>query len=509
MAITTIYLIHHSETRNGSTAHPRGADRGHFQRLDAALDACAGDEQMRWTCDAADPLTRWLRALEPERAELFTQLTNEGRMEACALPFHLNGLAPRSALTSYLRPAGELRRRGIPVRCAMALGTGGVGAGWIDLLAEIGAGRLMAAPIPPPGGDGLKRPDAFWWVSLSGKRLLVWSAFDPQENRRLGIGQRMDQARQQINERIAQLEADGYFYDFLAVQAAGPNEGINPELSRFVSEWNESKADETPEMRLATPSAVFDRLEEKYSANLPVRRGEWNDWRTLGAASNARLTSAARRARERLNAARGLLAFTDQPLPPALDEANRGLLLFDERTCGHPRNADDPYDIEPLSHTAAHDSYALDAARFSTAALAEARDSVAPRVAAEEDGIVVFNPHPWRVNAPAEMKARGLDTSAGIIDAVSGEHAPKWVTDEGIFFAAFGLPPLGYKTYRWGDRGSFPDSELTTDRTALENRFYRLEMNASTGVIKSLKDKRLNRELVDGRSSFAFGAVFA
>ncbi len=510
MAISIIYLIHHSETRNGHTEHPDDADQSGFQRLDDALDACADDERMRWTCDAADPLARWLNASEPDRADLFAQLAADRRIEACALPYHLNGSTPRSAMAGRLRQAAELRRRGIPVRSAMALGTGGVGAGWIDLLAGIGAGRLIACPLQPPAGGGVKRPDAFWWTSLSGERLLVWNGFDLQESRRLGIGRRLDKARKSVGERIAQLEADGYFYDFLAVQVAETNGGVHPKLPDFVQKWNEDKTDESPEMALAVPSEMFDRLEEKYSANLPVRRGEWNDWRTLGAASNARLTGAARAARETLNAAQNLLAFTDQEPPPAVERADRSLLLFDERTYGHPDSADAPYDLEVLSRRAAQDSYALDAARFSASALDAARSQTARRgsdEAAAPPGIVVFNPHPWRVDVLAEMKARGLDTSAGLIDSVSGENAPKWITEEGVAFAAANLPPLGYKTYRWGERGVFPDSELTTDGTVLENRFYRLEMNPKTGVIESLKDKRLNRELVDGRAAFAFGQL--
>lgn len=510
MAISIIYLIHHSETRNGRTAHPDDADQNRFQQFHDALDACAADERMRWTCDAADPLARWLNAAEPDRADLFAHLAAEGRIEACALPYHLNGSTPRSAMAGYLRRAAELRGRGIPVRSAMALGTGGVGAGWIDLLAGIGAGRLLACPIQPPAGDGVKRPDAFWWTSLSGERLLVWNGFDLQESRRIGIGRRLDKARKSVEERIAQLEADGYFYDFLAFQVAETNGGIDAKLADFVQEWNEGKPEESPEMALATPSVMFDRLEEKYSANLPVRRGEWNDWRTLGAASNARLTAAARAARETLHAAQNLLAFSDQPPPPAVERADRSLLLFDERTYGHPDSADAPYDLEVLSRRAVQDSYALDAARFSEAALDAARSQIAQRVSEEEaapPGIVVFNPRPWRVDALVEMKARGLDTSAGLIDSVSGEHAPKWVTEDGIAFAAANLPPLGYKTYRWGDRAAFPDSELTTDGTVLENRFYRLEMNPKTGVIESLKDKALNRELIDGRSAFAFGQL--
>ena len=63
---------------------------------------------------------------------------------------------------------------------------------------------------------------------------------------------------------------------------------------------------------------------------------------------------------------------------------------------------------------------------------------------------------------------------------------------------------MGYKCYRiektTGPRvtRSLPPAESATN--AVENRFYRVEVDPTTGVIKSVYDKELQRELVDKAS---------
>ena len=510
MAISTIYLAHHSYTRNGCTSHPFEAESTHFRILEEALSACEADENVRWTCDVSGPAARWLQSADAEQAELFEELARAGRLEVCAFPYHLNGAVPRSAMPGYLGAAAALRERGVPIRTAMALGSGGVAAGWIDLLAASGIEGLMASLPDPPGDGGLKRPDAFWWVSPSGSRLAVWNGLDLEESRRLGIGRSVERSRKAVLQLTESLESDGFYYDFLALQVGGANQGFEKSLPAFAAEWNENLPDGCPEMAMAVPSDLFARLTEKYGANMPARRGEWNDWRSFGLGSSAAMTARSRRSHAALNSAENLLAFDngrDAPENARGKAARRSLLLFDEHTGGSPSSVSDPYGLESLCHRNAQESYALEGARCSEAALEETRARLSGRIRSEARGVAVFNPHPWPVSALAEMKASGLDTSAGLIDAATGEHVPKWVTEEGVTFSADNLPPLGYKAYVWGERASFPDSELTTEGNVLENRFYRLEMDEKTGTIKSLRDKRLDRDLVDSRSSFAFGQL--
>ena len=60
------------------------------------------------------------------------------------------------------------------------------------------------------------------------------------------------------------------------------------------------------------------------------------------------------------------------------------------------------------------------------------------------------------------------------------------------------VPPIGYRVLRIDETGSDPDisTDLKCADNVLENEHYRVEVEAKTGVLSSLRDKKANRELV-------------
>jgi hypothetical protein len=80
-----------------------------------------------------------------------------------------------------------------------------------------------------------------------------------------------------------------------------------------------------------------------------------------------------------------------------------------------------------------------------------------------------------------------------------------------LVFVAKEVPPLGYKSFRIApseDRAEFATSIRVTD-TILENRFFRISVDAGTGAITSIFDKELKRELVDGAAPHGFNQFIA
>jgi alpha-mannosidase len=74
------------------------------------------------------------------------------------------------------------------------------------------------------------------------------------------------------------------------------------------------------------------------------------------------------------------------------------------------------------------------------------------------------------------------------------------------------VPALGYKTYTIA-KGKAPlpappGAALSAKDRVLENKYFRLELDGSTGCVKSLKDKDLDRELVDQRAPLQLGQPF-
>ncbi len=112
-----------------------------------------------------------------------------------------------------------------------------------------------------------------------------------------------------------------------------------------------------------------------------------------------------------------------------------------------------------------------------------------------------FDPHPYaaqRLGLAAGGKRLGLfENPSGIA--------------RDLLFHAKGVPALGYRTYRLEPRPDRPAFavQVTASPPALENAFYRLELDPTTGFARSLFDKEIGRELIDPAAEHPFGAILA
>jgi hypothetical protein len=86
-----------------------------------------------------------------------------------------------------------------------------------------------------------------------------------------------------------------------------------------------------------------------------------------------------------------------------------------------------------------------------------------------------------------------------------GQVDPRCLSE--ISFLAEGLPSMGYKTYQIVPCEQWPEFpvKVEVEGTNVENSFYRLEIDPQRGVIASLYDKDLGRELVDASAEHGFG----
>jgi alpha-mannosidase len=122
--------------------------------------------------------------------------------------------------------------------------------------------------------------------------------------------------------------------------------------------------------------------------------------------------------------------------------------------------------------------------------------------------IMVFNPHTWNSRVPVEVEINLAPANGMLIDVedrvvphqyVRSESAAPWRSR--LCFIAE-LPSLGYRVYRFyplksGVETKLGDS-LQVNATGLENEYFRLGFDPETGWIRSLIDKRVNREILAG-----------
>jgi len=121
--------------------------------------------------------------------------------------------------------------------------------------------------------------------------------------------------------------------------------------------------------------------------------------------------------------------------------------------------------------------------------------------------LVVFNSSNWRRDGVVETD---LFEHPKLVDLTTNREVPLEVLYEKehflhVRFLAKDLPAVGYKCFSivYGEEGK-PQVKTSREKT-IENAFYRVTVDESSGAIASLYDKELKREIVDSGSPYKFG----
>jgi hypothetical protein len=137
----------------------------------------------------------------------------------------------------------------------------------------------------------------------------------------------------------------------------------------------------------------------------------------------------------------------------------------------------------------------------------QAIDQLKQLITAHDDStLVVFNPLSFSRSGLAMLPlARGDHWR--IIDNTSGKEVVSQEMPGGdVLFLAEGVPSFGYRTYHItrGRHSIFPERTRPAKTESLENDYYRIRIDDSTGALSSIVDKKRNLELVDQTSEFKF-----
>jgi alpha-mannosidase len=126
---------------------------------------------------------------------------------------------------------------------------------------------------------------------------------------------------------------------------------------------------------------------------------------------------------------------------------------------------------------------------------------------------VVFNSLSWEVEAPVEVpqQVNGITDELGVpmrLQSVRASRTNFGDKYDTLFTAR--IPAMGYrvywiyreKTFELSDSANASDaSEMTVTSDSLENRFIRLTIEAHTGYVSSLLDKRSGMEVLDNQGA--------
>ncbi|MBN2294645.1 MAG: hypothetical protein JXM70_19610 [Pirellulales bacterium] len=121
--------------------------------------------------------------------------------------------------------------------------------------------------------------------------------------------------------------------------------------------------------------------------------------------------------------------------------------------------------------------------------------------------LIVFNPLTRRRTDIVRADMSSLSGPFHLVETCTGKEVPIQKLEDGsVLFLAKDIPQVGYKTYavKAGEISPEISPEVTVDSNILENKYYRIVFDESTGGIVSIRDKELNVELVDNKAVHRF-----
>jgi len=532
----SVYLFHHSHTDIGYTELQTRVAQNHVEYLDSVMDYCRqtdaypDDAKFRWNIEISWALQNFIRTRPEADVRALADLIRAGRVELSGLYLNQSdGFSHEELLRSVDLAREYARTYGFDVRAAMNNDVTGFSWALPQVFTQAGI-RYFATGINETRSRApLRRPNAFWWESPDGSRILHWNGEHYLfGNYELFLHEPVAKSAPKVGDYLAKIEARGdYPYDIIAFNiGAWTTDNCPPGrgLSDLVREWNERYV--SPRLRLATMSEFFERLEKDYGKSLPVHKLGWPDYWTDGVASTSFETGLNRMTHSDLVSAEKLSALAAKldlgkafRFPEVrIREAHELAMLYDEHTWGAYNSIDDPQSELARSQWAAKSSFAYEAREASRTLLRRGTEALARLVSADgEFEFAVFNPLSWprtdvvRVNLPsgplreAKGKLRVVDRRLG------GGAKFQMLGDDALLVLAPSVPSMGYAVFAVtagealsGAAAADPGSEGRGD--TIENRFYRVTVDAKTGGISSLYDKELGRELVDKTSPWPLNA---
>ncbi len=531
----TIHLFHHSHTDIGYTELQTRIFKRHAEYLDDVVKYCRetddypDDAKFRWNIEISWALQNYLEHRSEKQVNELLDLVRQGRVEVGAWYLQLSDLFAHDELVRAVDWAASLGKRyGLSIRSAMNNDVTGWSWAAPQVLSRAGV-RYFATGINETRSRApLRRPNAFYWESPDGSRILHWNGEHYlAANTALRIHEGVDTCSPLIAKYLGDLETRGdYPYDLIALNVGGRVTDNCPpgrKLSDIVRDWNERWA--FPKLRLSVMRDFFEAFEEKYGAQLPTYKLGWPDYWTDGAASSAFETGLNRLAHNELLTAEKagvMVSALDSGFsyPAAeLAEGQELSMFFDEHTWGAHNSIDSPDSELARGQWALKSGFAYKAREIARAMIAKNLGALAGRLKPlEGTGLVVFNPLSWArtdvVRASLPDLLVDKKRPFRLTDRRTGDDvAFQFLDERTILFLARDIPSLGYALYEISPaaqgpaavtlggiapgRGIAAPADLT-----LESDFYRLTVDPGTGGINSLFAKKQEFECVDSASPY-------
>ncbi len=525
----TVALIPHEHLDIGFTDYPAKVAELHSQSIDQAMDLIGKKPGFRWTLDGSWVADQYLNGRSKGERQHFLEHVRDGSI---VIPpefanVHTGNASWEGLARSFYGRFHLAREYKLPAAdAAQIVDVPSYTWSYASILHDAGIKYLVAAsnswraPVILLGRWNEKSP--FYWEGPDGGRVLMWySRAYLQAHTLFGSPWQMESIRDSLPVFLQAYTRPDYTASTVIIFGTQlENTPLAREQSEIVSRVSHEYA--WPKFEFSTVHSAMRTIEREWKGDFPLFRGDFGPYWEDGYGSDAAYTAIHRENQHRIATAE-IMGSAASSLDPRvrpdrsmLDDAWRNELLYDEHTWTYVSATTQP------EHHQSEDQIALKRSRVT-----RARDDINESIQREwaqlealvktkDNSVVVFNSLNWPRDGIVETD---LPEAATLVDASTGAEVPVEILWKGkgislpgfgpvsvrVHFLATAVPAVGYKLYTIKpiSKEAAPSEELHGN--ILENHFYRITLDPSSGSIASVVDKNLGRELADPSSPYKFG----
>lgn len=526
----TVYVVPHVHFDLGYTDYQAKVASVQSRVIDEALDLFELHPEFRFSMDGMwsfdqflenrtdDDKERALAAIRANKLFIPAQYSNE-----------LTGFASGETLIRSLYPSANYsREHGTPFNYANITDVPSYSWSYASILASAGIHELIAgsnngrAPVLLRGH--LDEASPFYWEGPDGQRVLFWYSRHYHQMWTIFGLPPMLEAGEETLPLFLQLYGSPAYKGSSTILYGSQveNTDLYPQQAELAEQWNKQFA--FPHLQYAGFHEALTSVAAEFGTNVPVVRGDGGPYWEDGIAADAYYAAMERETEARGPSAEKLATISSLANPRIavdkiqFDEMWKDMVLMDEHTWTSSESFSDDKSDESMVQLAVKDSRASNAHDLEDTLLRHTMADLADSIDTPANSVVVFNTLNWQRSG---MVALDVRNDMELTDSTTGAKVPVSQTDRGehiskVHFYAENIPAVGYKTYRLRrvqkqgpPTEPVPISGSVAASLALpavmENQFYRLQLDPTTGSVRSLFDKQLNREIVDSSSAYQFG----
>lgn len=520
----TIYFVPHAHLDIGYTDYQAKVAELQSRNIDKLLAFLPQNPGMRFSLDGSWVAQNYFATRDEEAKKRFLQYVHEGKIGMPAQYANLlTGYASLEELIRSLSYTHELHRTaGIPFAYANITDVPSVTWSYPSVLHSAGikyfaeATNIDRGPLVLIGKWNEKSP--FWREGPDGSKVLMaqtrqysqlWFVCD--------LPPTVGNCQQGLPAFLQQFAAPDYKPDALLMYGS-QLENTDARLSEpeFLAKWSATYA--YPKFILSTFPDYFRYIEKKYGSELSTVSGDGGPYWEDGVGSDAKNTAIDRNTQSRAVTAEEMTTVSwylnpSLAVPRALlDRIWTNLLLYAEHTWDSWDSVYRPDSQESVGQLATKDEYVTESQQAVNTLAKSSLSQIANQIHMPSSSLMVFNSLSW---PRSELVEIDLARDAVIAEYPGKAVVPFEVLSEGpgyrhVRFLAKDVPAMGFKCYaldtkRGGDGNAAavkPTAETYSE--VMENAYYRVQVDAASGAVKSIFDKQLNRELVDAGSPYRF-----